>query len=54
MLDQEEINNYKAIICDRFTADELIDYLGIDTDKVFEAFLDECLEACIYQDLLDE
>lgn len=54
MLDQEEINNYRAIICDRFTPDELVDYLGVTVEEVFERFIDECLEANILMELLED
>jgi hypothetical protein len=44
LLDQSAIEDLKAILCDRYTPEELIELLGVDVQMVFERFLDECLE----------
>jgi hypothetical protein len=44
VVDQERINELRAIVSDRFTPDELIDLLDVPTVEVFDRFVDECLE----------
>lgn len=44
MLDDSAVEHRKAVLCDRFTPEELIELLGVTTEEVFERFRDECLE----------
>ena len=44
MLDGREVDNLCGAICDKFTPAELIEMLPVDTQDVFEKFLDEILE----------
>jgi hypothetical protein len=44
MLDNESVDAWKQLLCNRFTAEELIELLGVSVEEVFERFLDECLE----------
>jgi hypothetical protein len=44
VVDQERINELRAIVSDRFTPDELVDLLDVPTAEVFDRFVDECLE----------
>lgn len=43
MLDQDKVEEWKRVLCDRFTPEELIELLGVSVEDVFEAFLDQCL-----------
>ena len=43
MLDQDRVNEWRRLLCDRFTPEELIELLGVSVEEVFERFLDECL-----------
>lgn len=44
MLDNDQVEQWKRILCDRFSPEELIEFLGVTTEDVFDKFLDECLE----------
>jgi hypothetical protein len=44
MLDEAAINELKLLLCDRFTPEELIEFLGVSTGEVFDRFVDECVE----------
>lgn len=44
MLDESAVEHRRAVLCDRFTPDELIELLGVSVEEVFERFRDECLE----------
>lgn len=44
MIDADAVADLKAILCDRFTSEELIEVLGVSSAEVFERFFDECLE----------
>lgn len=43
MLDNESVNQLGAMICNRFTADELCEILGLEAEDIFERFIEECL-----------
>ncbi len=36
--------DFRNFICDRFTPEELIEFLGVTVEEVFEAFYDKCYE----------
>lgn len=44
MLDEDRVSAIRAILCDRFTAEELVELLCLSTEQVFDRFVDECLE----------
>lgn len=44
MIDDYKLEALCAMLCDRLTPEELIEYLGVSTQDVFERFLDECVE----------
>lgn len=44
LLDDVAVSELRALLCDRFTPEELIEFLGVSTADVFERFRDECLE----------
>jgi hypothetical protein len=43
MLDDDRVDELRAMIIDRYTPEELIEILGVPTEEVFERFRDECL-----------
>lgn len=44
VIDNDEINQLMLKLSDRLTPTELVDILGVSTEEVFEAFLDQCIE----------
>jgi hypothetical protein len=44
LLDQTVVDELKAALCDRYTPEELIEILGVNSETVFDKFLDEFLE----------
>jgi hypothetical protein len=44
MLDQDKVNQWRQVLIDRLTPEELIELLGVSVEDIFERFLDECLE----------
>lgn len=43
MLDQEQVETWKQLLCNRYTPEELVEILGVSVEDVFERFLEECL-----------
>lgn len=39
-----EVNELRQRLIDRFTPEELIEALGVETGDVFDAFFDRCVE----------
>lgn len=44
MLDEHSIDQLRDMICDRFTAAELIEILDMPVCDVFDKFRDECMD----------
>lgn len=44
MLDQELLNEFKACLADRFTAEELCELLHLDVWDIIEAFQEQIME----------
>jgi hypothetical protein len=44
MLNFERVERLREMLCDRFTAEELVELLCLTTEQVFDRFTDECLE----------
>lgn len=44
MLNETAIDELKFMICDRLTAEELVEALGVSTADVFDRFLEEILD----------
>lgn len=43
MLDDDYVDQLRAMLTDRFTAEEVVEILGLEVEDIFERFLDECL-----------
>lgn len=43
MIDENRIEEYKARLCDRYTAPELVDLLDLPTIEIVEMFLDRII-----------
>ena len=43
LLDQDSVNQLCEMISDRFTAEELVEILGLTTEDVFNRYIEECL-----------
>lgn len=44
MLDDDQVSQLRAMIMDRFTAEELCDILQLEVEDLFDRFASECLE----------
>lgn len=44
MMGYYETEELRQKLIDRFTPEELVEALGVDVDKVFDHFFDECIE----------
>jgi hypothetical protein len=44
MIDDTKLTELRNILCDRFSAEELVELLGLSTFEVFDRFTDECME----------
>jgi len=44
MLDSNRIDEWRKIVCDRLTAEELVELLCLKTEDIFDRFFEECLE----------
>ena len=43
MIDDDSVNELRSLILDRFTAEELCEILQLETEDIFDRFMEECL-----------
>lgn len=43
LIDEDHVTQLRAMVIDRFTAEELCEILGAETEDIFDRFFEECL-----------
>lgn len=44
MIDEEQLADLRAALCDRYTAEELTEILNLSVEDIFDMFVEKCME----------